>query len=84
MGNKCESEIYPLIVFDGSSVERVYKALALSENEKGELVDEDNKVLTNQDFETIKSSDFGGILVGSKIPIKKDKTELVRYFVNKE
>ncbi|MDI6641790.1 MAG: hypothetical protein QME68_05715 [Elusimicrobiota bacterium] len=79
-----ENELYPLVVFDDSSKGRMLKALALRKNERSELVDEENKVLTNQDFETIKINEFGGILRGSKIPIKKDKSELVKYFISKK
>ncbi len=84
MVNKETEELYPIVVFDDSSMNRIYKALALRKNENDELIDEKDRVLTNQDFETIKSSNFGGILRGSKVSITKDKLELVKYFVRKK
>ncbi len=70
-----------MLIFDESSKKRILSSLGISTNDEFELIDEDNKVLTNQDFESIKLNEFGGILVGSKIPIKNDRTELVKYFL---
>lgn len=84
MVNKETEGLYPIIVFDDSSLDIIYKALALRKNENDELIDEKGKILTNQNFEKIKSSNFGGILMGSKIPITKNKLELVEYFVRKK
>ena len=76
-------EAIPILIFDESSKERVIKSLGFNKNKESQLIDKENKVLINQDFEPIKLEEFGGILKGSKIPIKKDKTELVKYFINK-
>ena len=73
-----------IIVFDNSSRDLILKVLDLRKNEKSELIDEEGKILTNQEFESIKAEELGGILQGSKIPIKKSKSELVKYFVNKK
>ena len=74
----------PIIVFDNSSRELILKTLEFRRYEKSELVDTEGKILTNPEFESIKAEEFGGILKGSKIPIRKNKSELVRYFVSKE
>lgn len=74
----------PILVFEESSKERLLKALGLRVNSEGLIVDEKNKVLTNQEYEPITFVEFGGILKGSKVPIKKQQRELVKYFVNKK
>lgn len=73
----------PLIIFDDSVKNKVISLIGKI-NSNLELSDEDGKIITSQDFESIKSTDFGGILMGSKIPIKKDQSELVKYFIYNE
>ncbi|MAG02466.1 hypothetical protein CMI42_03955 [Candidatus Pacearchaeota archaeon] len=72
----------PILVFDDSVKERVIKSLGFSRNEDSKLVDENDKVVTTQEFESIKESEFGGVLKSSKIPIKKEESELVKYFIS--
>ena len=72
-----------LITFDDSSKERIIKSFGFNVNETSQLIDKEGKVVINQDFEPINSNEFGGILKSSKLPIKKDESELVRYFINK-
>ncbi|VVB81636.1 Uncharacterised protein [uncultured archaeon] len=72
-----------ILVFDEPAKARILKALDLKPNAKQELADKENKILTNAEYESIHIQEFGGILRGSKIAIKKDKTDLVRYFVTK-
>ena len=74
----------PIIVFDDSSKKKIFKALGLKEGPGSILQDEQNRTLTDQDFEPIKATEFGGVLKGSKIPIRKEREELVRYFVAKD
>ena len=73
-----------VLVFDDTSRNRLLKSLGISQNKKSELIDENNKVITSQDFEPIKFDDFGGILQGSKQAIKKEKLELVKFFASKK
>ncbi len=76
---KMECEI---VVFDDSSKQRILNALGLEINEESQIVNKsNNKVITTTEHEPIKVDQFGGILKGSKIPITKDKIELVRYFI---
>ena len=72
----------PILVFDDSVKERVIKSLGFSRNEDSKLVDENDKVVTTQEFESIKESEFGGVLKSSKIPIRKEESELVKYFIS--
>ena len=74
----------PILAFEDSSKERLLKALGLSVTSEGLIVDGKNKVLTNQEYEQITFGEFGGVLKGSKVPIKKQQRELVKYFVNKK
>lgn len=75
------NENTPIIVFDESAKKKLLVSLGFSVNQNKEIVDKDNKILTNTDYEPINLDEFGGILRGSKIPIKKEKSELVRYFI---
>ena len=72
----------PIIVFDDSVKSKVIKALGYTENENSELVDKKGKVVTSQNFEKISSDEFGGVLSGSRIPIKNNESELVKFFVS--
>lgn len=72
-----------ILIFDDSSKERILNSLGISKTEDSELVNEKNKVLTNADLEPVRFCEFGGILRSSKLLIKKDKSELIRYFVNR-
>ncbi|MBS3138569.1 hypothetical protein J4207_02585 [Candidatus Woesearchaeota archaeon] len=76
--------MHDILVFDEHSKEDIIKALGLKVNSTGELIDNEGKVLNNSDFETIKMDEFGGMLKGSKIPIKNNTLELVKYFVKKK
>jgi hypothetical protein len=74
-----------IIVFDDSSKRSILSSLGIrKDDESSELINEQNKKLTNKNGETIKLEEFGGILRSSKRVIKKDKTELVKYFLDKE
>ncbi|HIG92844.1 TPA: hypothetical protein HA242_03340 [Candidatus Woesearchaeota archaeon] len=70
-----------VLVFDDSVKERIIKSLGFSLNEKEELMDTRGKIATSQDFKPIYSKEFGGLLRGSKIPIRKKESELVKYFL---
>ncbi len=72
----------PIIVFDDSIKSKVINALGFKENKESKLVDCNGKLATSQDFESITSDEFGGILQGSKIPIKNKDSELVKYFIS--
>ena len=78
-----EYDKIPIIVFDDSSKKRILESLGLKKNKQSELVDSNEQIITNQEFESIKEDEFGGILKSSKIAIKKDISELVKFFVNK-
>ena len=54
----------PILVFDDSSKEKILNALRLKETENNEILNEEGKILTNQDFESIPAEEFGGILKG--------------------
>ncbi len=73
----------PILIFDDSSKDKVLEALGFSE-EDSHLIDEEGLIQTNQQFEEVSSENFGGVLCGSKIVIKKDLSEIVRYFASKE
>ena len=73
-----------VLAFDDTSKNRLLKSLGIHQNDNSELVDENDKVITGQDFEPIKFDEFGGILQGSKQAIKKEKSELVRFFASKK
>ena len=72
----------PVLLFDDSIKNRIIKSLGFTTNEKEELIDIRGKVATSQDFKPIDSKDFGGVLRGSKIPIIKKESELVKYFLS--
>ncbi len=74
-----------VITFDDSVKKRVVKALGFKE-EKGtkRLVRENGKIAISQDFQPITMDNFGGVLQGSKIPIKNDESELIKYFVSRK
>lgn len=73
-----------IIIFDNSSKEKILELLGIKTNEENELVELDGRIMTNTEQEPISLKDFGGILKGSRIAIKKDRDELVRYFVNRK
>ncbi len=72
----------PIIVFDESVKSKVIKSLGFKKDKESKLIDNDGKLATSQDFETISSNEFGGVLQGSKIPIKNKESELVKYFIS--
>ena len=72
----------PIIVFDNSVKSKVISALGFTEDKESRLVTEKGKLATSQDFESITSDEFGGVLQGSKIPIKNKDSELVKYFIS--
>ncbi len=76
------SEDDPILVFDESSKAKIIKLLGFKE-EDSLLIDEEGLVQTNQQYEPVSAKDFGGVLKGSKIVIKKDQLELARYFASK-
>lgn len=73
----------PILIFDDSSKDKVLETLGFSQ-EDSHLIDEEGLIQTNQQFEEISEENFGGILQGSKIFIKKDPSEIVKYFASKE
>jgi len=67
------------ITFDNSSKEFIFESLGLEK--KGEiLVDSCDKIVNGQNYEKIKTNEFGGVLKGSKIFIRNNSSELVQYF----
>lgn len=74
-------EDFPMIVFDDSSKKEIFEALGLKQEDE-HLVDEEGSIQTNDQIEIIKSNEFGGVLKGSKVMIKKDSLDLARYFLN--
>ncbi len=78
-----EENQMPMLVFDDSIKGRILEALGFKA-EDSHLVDEEGLIQTNQQFETVSAEEFGGVLKGSKIVIKKDVSDIVSYFANKE
>ena len=74
----------PVIVFDDSIKPKIIKSLGFKEDKESRLIQGDGKLATSQDYESINSSDFGGVLQGSKIPIRNNNSELVKYFISKK
>lgn len=72
----------PIIVFDNSVKSKVISALGFKEDKESRLVGNDGKLATSQYFESINSDEFGGVLQGSKVPIKNKDSELVKYFIS--
>ncbi len=72
----------PIIVFDESIKSKVISSLGFKKDKESNLIDNNGKLATSQDFETISSNEFGGVLQGSKIPIKNKESELVKYFIS--
>ena len=72
----------PIIVFDDSIKAKVISSLGFKKEEKSRLVESDGKLATSQYFESITFDEFGGVLQGSKIPIKNKDSELVKYFIS--
>ncbi len=69
----------PLISFDDSIKKELFNALGLQEKEES-LVDEEGLIQINSQFEGVTPNNFGGILQGSKLMIKKDPSEIISYF----
>lgn len=72
----------PIIVFDDSVKSKIINCLGYKKDKESRLVSENGKLATSQDFETITFDEFGGVLQGSKIPIKNKDSELVKYFIS--
>jgi hypothetical protein len=72
----------PIIIFDNSVKSKVIKALGFKEDKESRLVSANGKLATSQDFDSITPEEFGGVLQGSKIPIKNKDSELVKYFIS--
>ncbi len=70
----------PIIFFDDSVKSKIVKALGYTQNDNSELVSKDGKLVTSQGFDKISFDEFGGVLRSSKIPIKKEDSELITYF----
>lgn len=79
---KCMNERNPVIIFDDSVKSKVVNSLGFKKDADSKLLDKNGKIATSQDFESISFDEFGGILKGSKIAIKKKDSELVRYFIS--
>jgi len=77
-----EDKAIPVLVFDDSLKDKVMRALGFSKGRDSELVDEKGRTVTSQDYDSISYEEFGGVLRGSKVPIKKEESELVKYFVS--
>ena len=76
-----ENNETPLVVFDNSSKKKIIKSLGLKK--VGDvLIDGNGMIQTNKQFETVSEEEFGGVLKGSKVVIKKDSSELARYFAD--
>jgi len=75
-------EAKPIIVFDDSAKKEMVKALGFKLDKKLRLVGADGKLVTSQDFESITLGEFGGVLQGSKVPIKNKESELIKYFIS--
>lgn len=73
----------PILSFDDNSKDEIISSLGLKTDKNGYLSDEKGRILTDQDLEPLKKEEFGGILKGSKIAIKKDKAALIKYFIDK-
>ncbi len=74
----------PIITFDEQNKDRVLSSLGFKEDKRGRLVNEKGTLLTDLDFEPVLAKDFGGALRGSKVIVKKDKSDLVKYFISKK
>ena len=71
-----------ILVFDNSVKSKMIVALGFEEDDKSRLVNSDGKLATSHDFESITADEFGGVLQGSKIPIKNKDSEIVKYFIS--
>ncbi len=76
------NEKSPIIIFDDSVKSKLVNSLGFKKNAESNLVDNNGKIATSQDFESISFDEFGGVLKGSKIAIRKRDSELVRYFIS--
>ena len=76
------NEKSPIIIFDDSVKSKLVSSLGFNKNAESNLVDNNGKIATSQDFESISFDEFGGVLKGSKIAIRKRDSELVRYFIS--
>lgn len=75
----CEETNMGTITFDDTSKEIIFDALGLKK--EGEiLIDSSGKVVNAQDYDEIKTKEFGGVLKGSKIFIRNNSSELIQYF----
>ena len=72
----------PVIIFDDSVKSKIIEALGYKK-EGANLVDEEGKVVTSMDYEEITYKNFGGVLKGSQIPVKKEDSDIAKYFVNR-
>jgi hypothetical protein len=77
-----KAEEISILIFDDSMRSDIIKATGYRA-EKQILLDSEGKiVVSQQDFEKITPQEFGGVLRGSKIVIKKDESELLNYFLS--
>jgi len=70
-----------LVVFDDSSKKKLIKSLGFKKVGDA-LIDEKGMIQTNNQFEIVSEKEFGGVLKGSKVIIKKESSELARYFAD--
>lgn len=71
----------PILLFDEASKTKILNLIGLEEKDSI-LIDEEGLIQTDQQYEEVSAKDFGGMLIGSKIVIKKESSDLVRYFLN--
>ena len=74
---------FPIVVFEDSSKDKILNLLGLKK-EDSNILDNNNQVIINSEYEPVEIDEFGGILIGSKRAIKKDSIELVKYFLDKD
>ena len=68
------------ITFDDDSRDFILDSIGINKNKKN-LIDIDKPILSKVDNKVIKEKEFGGVLKGSKVFIRKDTSELVHFFL---
>jgi len=81
MEDKLQNQESLVITFDDFSRREIFDALDLKK-EGNCLVDSEGFTQTNDQFEVISPGEFGGVLRGSKVMIKKEPSEVSRYFAS--
>ncbi|MBT6690452.1 hypothetical protein HN903_02375 [archaeon] len=68
------------ITFDNDSRDFVLNSIGITKNKRS-LIDIDKPIVSLVDNKAIKEKEFGGVLKGSKVFIRKDTSELVQFFL---